>query len=249
MDRGVSTIAPAFGLEPWIAPRHLIAAAVSGHPEDPLAGSWVDGFLIQRVADDLAEFVERRARTEPLYRLYSEPTPVSSSRWALAGEADRFARVVSVAGSGDEPTSDAALGYVRAAQMFRSEPFHDLVGRLCEWPIGSLHELTTWSMGPGDFVRPHQYDAGTCGVRTELWLSTGWSEGSGGALCIADDRERVRRIPFRHNTLVLLRPRRDVTFWVAPIRPSATPTRRVSVIACFDRVGEPQDGNPARRSP
>lgn len=241
------TIEPAVALDPWIVPRHLVAAAVSGHLDDPPLGcSWVDGFLIERVADELADFVQRRARMEPLYRLYSEPEPVPPSRWARAGEPDRFAHAASVAGSGDDPTSDAALGYVRALQMFRSEAFRDLVGRLCARPVGRIHELTTWSMGPGDFVRPHRYDARTCDVRTELWLSTGWSDRLGGALCIVDDQERARRIPFRHNTLVLLQPRRGATVWVTPIRPSATSTRRVAVIACFDRISEPGRENSAR---
>jgi len=222
-------------LEPWIASGHLAGRKVPGRPTERCACFPLDGFLVPRVADELADFVSG-ARLQPMYRLYTEPEPVPRSRWIGAREVDRFVQAASVSGVGDDGTSDGAIRYLRVLHMLRSEAFRKLVGTFRGKSVGSIHELATWSMTAGDFVRPHRYDVDTCDVRVELWLSTRWDDDLGGALCVVDDQERRTQVPFRHNRLILLDPSVGATFWVAPIRPAAAGSKRAAVIACFGRA-------------
>jgi len=232
-------------LAPWVSVEHLsrVVAPVS---EKGSACLLLDGFLTAQVGDELADFVTNDARLEPAYRLYSGLQPVPPERWANATETDRFAKAAAVAGAhGDRALSSGAVRYVRLLHMLRSQAFRDLLETIRGTRVEPTHELAAWSMTADDFVRPHRYDAGTCGVRAELWLSTGWGRSLGGALCALDVQERVTRIPFRHNALLLMEPSAGATFWVAPIRRAAVGAARVTVAACFGRA--PENDGVARR--
>lgn len=220
-------------LDPWVRAEHLGSEQVSPAPAPCRS---IDGFLMRRVSDELAGYLAGGAVWGTAYRLFSDPHQVSPERWGAVSDADRLSKTRVVVGPGDEPSSPGAVRYVRLLHLMRSAAFRSLIARVGGTGLRPIHELTTWSLVDDDFVRPHRYDPATCGLRASLCLSTGWRPALGGGWCVSDDQERLIRVPFRHNTLLVLDVSSGATHWAAPSRDATSDLARITVSACFGRA-------------
>lgn len=223
-------------LRPWVRADHLAAVDIASPPVVPAVCRSFDGFLRRWVADELAQYLARGAVWETVYRLYTDPHQVSRERWRAVTDTERLSRTKVVVGAGDAPSSAGAVRYVRLLHLMRSPAFRSLIARVGGAELRPIHELTTWCLATDDFVRPHRYDPATCGLRASLCLSTAWRPALGGAWCVVDDQERLTRVPFRHNTLLVLDASAGATHWAAPSRDPTDGIARITVSACFGRA-------------
>ena len=227
---------PLAALRPWVRSEHLASVDASSGQHEGQACRSVDGFLVARLAEDLADFLTNGAIMERSYRLYSDLDPVPPDRWMAARDTDRFANVTTVVGMGDDPLSAGAVSYVRLLQMLRSGAFRAFLERISRTDLEPIHELTTWCMTADDFVRPHRYDPASCGIRVSLCLSMGRDPELGGAWCVLDGQERLTRVPFRQNALLVMDASAGATYWAGPIRDTVRGIARFTVSACFARA-------------
>ena len=221
-------------LAAWIQAHHLeeeaVSAARRGFEEHPARLLRLSHFLRPEVAEALGRFLTREAAFERVQGILSRNGPVPREEWAALADADRlfsFERL-----TGPQPAAQLSPCFIEFARLRKALESPDSLhyfSRLSGLPLEALSGFTAQSLGPGDYLRPHQDAFARRKVAFILYLNPEWRPEYGGALRVVDHAGGEHLLPVEFNSLVLFDVHTHEHHEILPIEPSAGEQRRMTV--------------------
>jgi hypothetical protein len=240
----VAQVTDHAGLEGWVQPQHLEAGAVrslhsrfTGHPARLLR---VSDFLRPEIAARIGDFLCRQAEFERTQGLLARNGPASREEWEATPDAGRlftFERLV-----GPRPEARLSPGFIQFARLrkaLEAAACLEYFGQLTGLTLEALSGFTVQSLGPGDYLRPHQDAFAQRKLAFILYLNSRWEPGFGGALRVVDHAGAEHVLEVEYNSLVLFDVHTHEHHEILPIHPAAGDERRITVGGWYGSLGAP----------
>jgi hypothetical protein len=224
----------------WIQPQHLDEQMLQQYRQSfdahPSRLVLLRDFLVDKVAEKLARFLEQEVEFRREHGLYSVEGAVSEEEWQRASDEDRFFRLSKLASTPPQfQLSPNTLTYIRFRQAFQRPQLVGFFEALTGLQLGSSDDFGVHSMTVGDFLRPHSDDNRNRRIALVIYLSQGWQPEFGGALEMTDRDGDVTTMVPEYNSMVVFDVLAGTTHLVTPVAASAGDRARLTIGGWYPR--------------